>query len=56
MPTSQTWSYMQSHIDATIPDRVLLAHIYRNHISMPTYKCGLTHTHILESYVMIYVS
>ncbi|KHF98813.1 hypothetical protein F383_38018 [Gossypium arboreum] len=23
MPTSQTWSYMQSHIDATVPDKVL---------------------------------
>ncbi|KHG30744.1 hypothetical protein F383_36331 [Gossypium arboreum] len=23
MPTSQTWSYMQSHIDATVLDRVL---------------------------------
>ncbi|KHG03899.1 hypothetical protein F383_26910 [Gossypium arboreum] len=23
MPTPQTWSYMLSHIDTTIPDRVL---------------------------------
>ncbi|KHG16638.1 hypothetical protein F383_23540 [Gossypium arboreum] len=23
MLTSQTWSYIQSHIDATVPDRVL---------------------------------
>ncbi|KHG15089.1 hypothetical protein F383_05921 [Gossypium arboreum] len=23
MPTSQTWSCMQSNIDATVPDRVL---------------------------------
>ncbi|KHG16528.1 hypothetical protein F383_21485 [Gossypium arboreum] len=23
MPTFQTWSYMQSHIDATVPDMVL---------------------------------
>ncbi|KHG12958.1 hypothetical protein F383_19145 [Gossypium arboreum] len=23
MPTSQTWSYVLSHIDATVPDRVL---------------------------------
>ncbi|KHG28003.1 hypothetical protein F383_07124 [Gossypium arboreum] len=23
MPPSQTWSYMLSHIDATVPDRVL---------------------------------
>ncbi|KHF97754.1 hypothetical protein F383_37083 [Gossypium arboreum] len=27
MPTSQTWSYMKSHIDATVPDRVLDTYI-----------------------------
>ncbi|KHF97800.1 hypothetical protein F383_37078 [Gossypium arboreum] len=42
MPTSQTWSYTSSHIDANIPDVVL--HVI-------TYRCqcprrGLTRTHI----------
>ncbi|KHG05016.1 hypothetical protein F383_30530 [Gossypium arboreum] len=32
------------------------SYIYQSHISMPTYKRGLTCTHILESYVMTYVS
>ncbi|KHG08308.1 hypothetical protein F383_35890 [Gossypium arboreum] len=32
MPTSQTWSYILSHINATVPDRVL----HEPHISMST--------------------
>ncbi|KHG11200.1 hypothetical protein F383_12606 [Gossypium arboreum] len=39
-----------------VPDRILFAHIYQSHILMPTYKRGLTRTHISESYVMTYVS
>ncbi|KHG08346.1 hypothetical protein F383_35609 [Gossypium arboreum] len=42
MPMSQTWSYSHTYIGVT----------YRcQHI-----KCGLTRTHISESYVMTYVS
>ncbi|KHG10846.1 Calmodulin-binding transcription activator 4 -like protein [Gossypium arboreum] len=42
MPTSHTWSYMQSHIDATIPDRVL--HVITYRCQCP--RCGLTREHI----------
>ncbi|KHG29787.1 hypothetical protein F383_12099 [Gossypium arboreum] len=37
MPTSRMWSYMELHINATVPDMVLLVNTYRNHISMLTY-------------------
>ncbi|KHG24506.1 hypothetical protein F383_31251 [Gossypium arboreum] len=37
MPTSQTWSYMLSHNDATVPDRVLHeSNTTKTHILMPT--------------------
>ncbi|KHF98731.1 Dual specificity phosphatase DUPD1 [Gossypium arboreum] len=42
MPTSRTWSYMLSYIDATVPERIL---------QVITYRCqsprrGLTREHI----------
>ncbi|KHF97269.1 hypothetical protein F383_36558 [Gossypium arboreum] len=45
MPTSQAWSYMQSHIDATVPNRVL------HESNVITYRCqrprrGLTRERI----------
>ncbi|KHG04786.1 Multifunctional CCA [Gossypium arboreum] len=40
MPTSQTWSYMLSHINATVSDRVLHEHIYR----CQSTRRGLTRT------------
>ncbi|KHG15088.1 surE [Gossypium arboreum] len=66
MPTSQTWSCMQSNIDATVPDRVLheikydanvpdmVLHV--NYKSMPMSQTwSYTKKHI-GSYVMTYVS
>ncbi|KHG02858.1 hypothetical protein F383_25418 [Gossypium arboreum] len=34
---------MQSHIDATVSDRVLLVNTYRNHISMPRSYSHITY-------------
>ncbi|KHG21764.1 hypothetical protein F383_26968 [Gossypium arboreum] len=42
MPTYKTWSYSHTYIEVT----------YR----CQRIKGGLTHTHVLESYVMTYVS
>ncbi|KHF97577.1 hypothetical protein F383_36957 [Gossypium arboreum] len=42
MPTSQMWSYMLSHVNATVPDRVLFVTIYR--CQHPRH--GLTREHI----------
>ncbi|KHG05508.1 hypothetical protein F383_31503 [Gossypium arboreum] len=42
MPTSQTWSYMPSYIDATVADKVL--HVIAYQCQYP--RCGLTRKHI----------
>ncbi|KHG07825.1 hypothetical protein F383_05306 [Gossypium arboreum] len=49
MPTFQMWSYMSSHIDATVPDRVShKSNTTKTHISMPTSQMWFyMKTHIL---------
>ncbi|KHG12202.1 hypothetical protein F383_09705 [Gossypium arboreum] len=52
MPTSQTWSYMLPHIDATVPNRVL----HDTYIDANVPDMVLHENAYQKSYVMTYVS
>ncbi|KHF99605.1 2,3-bisphosphoglycerate-independent phosphoglycerate mutase [Gossypium arboreum] len=52
MPTSQTWSYLQSHINATVPDRVL----HEPNINANIPNVVLLENTFQKSYVLTYVS